>query len=72
MQIIMITINSSRDKNLSFKLDENKYQTVTKILWSSILWVDSKELENHEITINNTMVTVRPASAPGLKLAGHL
>ena len=32
IQIIMITIISSRNTNLCFKLDENKYQTVTGIM----------------------------------------
>ena len=32
MQIIMITINCSPNKNLRFKFDENKSQTVTDIL----------------------------------------
>ena len=54
----MITIISSRNKNLSFKLVENKYQTVTGILWSSIVWVDSRELETHliKLTISNTII----------------
>ena len=40
MQIIMITINFSRNKkNFSFKFDKNKFQTVTDILYMNKYFV---------------------------------
>jgi hypothetical protein len=54
MQIIMN--NSSRNKNFSFKLVKNNYQTVADILWLIILRVDSKELETHLIPNSITII----------------